>query len=319
VRSSETVVGDERFAGARLDSYLATGLGLFPRSQARSRVDVITVNGRPAKLATRLCRDDRVAVTYRDPEPLTAVAEEMDLSILHEDADAIVLDKPAGIVTHPGAGNRTGTLLNGVLGHCGRVRDSFPDEPVRPGVVHRLDKETSGVIVFAKSAHAHRALTRQFALRRVRKRYLAVLDGRPPAADGTVDLPIGRDDRDRTRFAVVARGRPAITRYRLLGGLEGGCSLVLLIPVTGRTHQLRVHLASLGCPVAGDVVYGRSRRSEPASMLLHGSMLLHSASLRLRLPGAEEPRRFRAPLPERFRAKPGVVDCLRTVSPAGAR
>ncbi|CAI8045143.1 Uncharacterized RNA pseudouridine synthase Cpar_0723 [Geodia barretti] len=185
-----------------------------PDRQARSRVDEITVNGRPAKLATRLYRGDRVAVTYREPEPLTAVPEEMALSILHEDAHAIVLDKPAGIVTHPGAGNRTGTLLNGVLGHCNRVRDAFPDEPVRPGVVHRLDKETSGVIIFAKSPEAHFALTRQFALRRVRKRYLAVLDGRPPAAAGTVDLPIGRDGRDRTRFAVVARGRPALTRYR---------------------------------------------------------------------------------------------------------
>jgi len=307
------VVGDERFAGARLDRYLAAGLGLFPRSQARSRVDVLTVNGRPAKLATRLCRGDRVAVTYRDPEPLTAIPEEMELSILHEDADAIVLDKPAGVVTHPGAGNRTGTLLNGVLGHCGRLREAFPDEPVRPGVVHRLDKETSGVIVFAKSPHAHVALTRQFARRRARKRYLAVVVGRPPAADGVVDLPIGRDDRDRTRFAVAARGRPALTRYRLLGGLAGGRSLLLLAPVTGRTHQLRVHLAALGCPVAGDVVYGRGRLSEPAAMLLH------SARLRLRLPGTEEPRRFRAPLPERFRATPGVVDCLRSVSPAGGR
>lgn len=319
MRSSETLVGDERFAGERLDSYLATGLRLFPRSQARARVDVVTVNGRPAKLATRLCPGDRVAVSYRDPEPLTAVAEEMALSILHEDGDAIVLDKPSGVVTHPGAGNRTGTLLNGVLGHCDRLRDAFPDEPVRPGVVHRLDKETSGVIVFAKSPHAHLALTRQFAQRRVRKRYLAVVDGRPPEAGGIVELPIGRDDRDRTRFSVAARGRTAITRYRLLGGLAGGRSLVLLIPVTGRTHQLRVHLAALGCPVAGDVVYGKRRRSEPVSMLPHASMLLHSASLRLRLPGAAEPRRFRAPLPERFRAAPGVVDCLRTVSPAGER
>ena len=313
MRSSETVVGDDRFAGLRLDSYLAIGLGLFPRSQARSRVDEISVNGRPAKLATRLYRGDRVAVTYREPEPLTAVPEEMALSILHEDAHAIVLDKPAGIVTHPGAGNRTGTLLNGVLGHCNRVRDAFPDEPVRPGVVHRLDKETSGVIIFAKSPEAHFALTRQFALRRVRKRYLAVLDGRPPAAAGTVDLPIGRDGRDRTRFAVVARGRPALTRYRLLGELAGERSLVLLAPVTGRTHQLRVHVATLGCPVAGDVVYGRGRRSEPASMLLH------AASLRLRLPSGDAARRFRAPLPERFRATPGVVDCLRPVSPAGGR
>ncbi len=319
MRSSQTVVGDERFAGARLDSYLAAGLGLFPRSQARARIDVVTVNGRPAKLGTRLCPGDRVAVSYRDPEPLMAIPEEMELSILHEDGDAIVLDKPAGVVTHPGAGNRTGTLLNGVLGHCGRLRDAFPDEPARPGVVHRLDKETSGVIVFAKSPHAHLALTRQFAQRRVRKRYLAVVDGRPPEPGGTVDLPIGRDDRDRTRFAVAARGRPAITRYRLLGGLADGRSLLLLAPVTGRTHQLRVHLAALGCPVAGDMVYGRGRRSQQPSMFLQSSMLLHSASLRLRLPGSEEPRRFRAPLPERFRAASGVVDYLRAVSPAGGR
>ncbi|MCY4378170.1 MAG: pseudouridine synthase, partial [Spirochaetaceae bacterium] len=135
----------------------------------------------------------------------------------------------------------------------------------------------------------------------------------PRRAGAPVALPIGRDDRDRTRFAVAPRGRPSITRYRLLGGLADGRSLVLLAPVTGRTHQLRVHLAALGCPVAGDLVYGRGRRSEPPSMLLH------AASLCLRLPGAGEPRRFRAPLPERFRAATGVVDCLRTVSPAGGR
>ena len=311
MRSSETVVADERFEGARLDSYLASGLELFPRSQARIRVDGIKVNGRPAKLATRLCQGDRVAVTYRDLEPLTAIPEPMALSVLHEDAGVLVLDKPAGIVTHPGAGNRTGTLLNGVLAHCSCVRDAFPDELVRPGVVHRLDKETSGVIVFAKSPEVHLALARQFALRRVRKRYLAVLDGSPPAAAGTVDLPIGRDDRDRTRFAAVARGRVALTRYRLLGKLAVGRSLVLLAPVTGRTHQLRVHLAALGCPVAGDVVYGRGRCADASSMLLH------AATLRLHLPGDEVLRRFRAPLPERFCVEPGVLDCLRAISPAG--
>lgn len=316
MKSSRTVVGDGRYAGLRLDSYLAAGLGLFPRSQARSRIDAIIVNGRPAKLATRVSCGDRVTVTYREPEPLTALPEAMALTILYEDDDAIVLDKPAGVVTHPGAGNRTGTLLNGVLGHCRRLRQAFPDEPVRPGVVHRLDKETSGVIVFAKSPDAHAALTRQFASRRVRKRYLAVLDGRPPAADGTVDLPIGRSDRDRTRFAAASgvrasnrvrvsnRVRASITRYRLLGELPGERSLVLLAPVTGRTHQLRVHVAALGCPVAGDQVYGRAARSA------RPSMLLHAASLRLWLPGGDAPQRFRAPLPARFRAEPGVVACL---------
>lgn len=311
MKSSRTVVGDGRYAGLRLDSYLAAGLGLFPRSQARSRIDAIIVNGRPAKLATRVSCGDRITVTYREPEPLTALPEAMALTILYEDDDVIVLDKPAGVVTHPGAGNRTGTLLNGVLGHCRRLRQAFPDEPVRPGVVHRLDKETSGVIVFAKSPDAHAALTRQFASRRVRKRYLAVLDGRPPAADGTVDLPIGRSDRDRTRFAAAPAGRASnrvrasITRYRLLGELPGERSLVLLAPVTGRTHQLRVHVAALGCPVAGDQVYGRAARSA------RPSMLLHAASLRLWLPGGDAPQRFRAPLPARFRTEPGVVACLR--------
>ena len=311
MRLSETVVCDDRFAGLRLDSYLAAGLRLFPRSQARSRVDAITVNGRPAKLATRLDRGDRVTVSYRDPQPLHAEPESMALSILYEDTDAIVLDKPAGVVTHPGAGNRTGTLLNGVLGHCSRLRDAFPDEPVRPGVVHRLDKETSGVIIFAKSPQAHHALSRQFALRRVRKRYLAVLDGRPPAADGIVELPIGRDDRDRIRFAVVGRGRAALTRYRLLGELAGERSLVVLTPVTGRTHQLRVHMAALGCPVAGDAVYGRGQRVGAQAMLLH------AGSLRVRLPSGEAPQRFRAALPRRLCAVPGVVACLRGLRPAG--
>lgn len=304
MRISETVVCDDRFVGLRLDSYLASGLCLFPRSQARLRVDAVMINGRPAKLAARLARGDRVTVSYRDPEPLRAEPESMTLSILYEDVDAIVLDKPAGVVTHPGAGNRTGTLLNGVLGHCERLRDIFPDEPVRPGVVHRLDKGTSGVIVFAKSPDAHHVLTKQFALRRVSKRYIAVIDGHPPAPEGTVDLPIGRDERDRTRFSVVSRGRSATTRYRLLGEVAGGRSLVLLSPITGRTHQLRVHLSALGCPVSGDAVYGCGRRSAAVQMLLHAS------ALRLRMPNSDATQRFLAPLPERFRVVSGVVACL---------
>lgn len=311
MRLSKTIVCEDRFVGLRIDSYLASVLRLFPRSQARSRVTEIMVNGRPAKLATRLDRGDHVTVSYRDPEPLHAEPESMALSILYEDSDAIVLDKPAGVVTHPGAGNRTGTLLNGVLGYCARLRDAFPDDPVRPGVVHRLDKETSGVIIFAKSPQAHHALSRQFALRYVQKRYLAVLDGLPPETEGTVELPIGRDERDRIRFAVVGRGREAFTSYRLLAELTRARSLVMLAPITGRTHQLRVHMAAIGCPVTGDAVYGSRKR------LAVQAMLLHASSLQLRLPRGITSQRFRAGLPAHFRKEPGVVDCLRGLSSSG--
>ncbi len=309
MRLSETVVDDNRFTSLRLDVYLSSVLSLFPRSQARTRVDVMTVNGNPAKLSTRLGWGDRVTVSYRDPEPLLAEPESMLLSILHEDSNVIVLDKPAGIVTHPGAGNRTGTLLNGVLGHCGQLRCAFPDESVRPGVVHRLDKETSGVIIFAKTEHSHQVLSRQFALRCVRKRYIAVLDGCPPEESGTVELPIGRNDHDRIRFAVVSGGRPAFTRYQILSELSGARFLVLLTPVTGRTHQIRVHMASLGCPVAGDDIYGRYRNK------VNQGMLLHAESLCLRLPSDDKLQRFRAPLPDRFRATPGVIDSLQLQLP----
>ncbi len=289
-----TVTVDERAGeGTRLDRYLAEALELFSRSQARRRLLRARVNGRPAKTGRLLHPGDVLEVEYQDAPRLTVTAEPIPLDILYEDQDLLVVDKPQGMVVHPAAGNPGGTLVNAVLHHCRALREDFEGEEIRPGIVHRLDKDTSGAIVVAKTRSAQEFLAAQFRARRVGKQYLAIVHGSPPAPEGEVDNRIARHPFHRQRFAVTGspeRGRRALTRYRVLRRLAG-FSLVSLRPVTGRTHQLRVHMAHLGCPIAGDPLYGRQG---------DGSLMLHAYRLRLALPATGQPRTFRAPLPERF-------------------
>lgn len=297
----------------RLDVYICEHLRLFSRSQARGRIVDASVNGAPARLARKVRRGDLLRVSYRDPPPLDLLAEEIPLEVRFENDQVIVIDKPQGMVVHPGSGNRTGTFLNALLGRCRDLSQRFPSEDARPGIVHRLDKETSGVLIAAKNPGAHAFLARQFHDRTVRKRYLAITMGIPSPREGSVEDRIARDPRHRKRFASVASGgRTAVTGYRVLRSFDAGngaarYALVLLAPRTGRTHQLRVHMKRLGTPILGDALYGRRD-----SKFGDARLMLHARSLTITLPGEESPRTFTTPMPRRFR---DVVRALHSFSP----
>jgi 23S rRNA pseudouridine1911/1915/1917 synthase len=300
-RIVEARVQDPGDVGMRLDVYVAEKLGLFTRSQAKSRILDISVNGAPARLARRLKLGDLVALTCAEPPSSASAPEDLPLSILFENDDVIVVDKQQGMVVHPGSGNHSGTLLNALLFHCSGLAAGFSAGDARPGIVHRLDKETSGVIIAAKNARAHEFLSAQFKNRGVQKRYIALVVGALPAETGRIETRLGRDPRNRKRFTVVAAGgRTALTLYRVLNRHAAGkvvyCS-VLLAPRTGRTHQLRVHMRHLGAPILGDPLYGHPDARFPGATLM-----LHARMLRIRLPGEDRERTFTAPVPERFRA-----------------
>jgi len=252
----DAVVSPER-AGTRLDRFLAELAPDFSRSRLQGfiRDGHATVNRSVAKPAWPLREGDAVVLEIpAETAPSPLAAQEMPLGILFEDEHLLVLDKPAGLVVHPGAGNREGTLANGLLHHCAGLEIVGGTE--RPGIVHRLDKETSGCLVVAKTESAHRQLAAQFASRDVEKTYLALVDGKPRMPHGIIDAAIGRHPVHRQKMAVVERGRDALTHYRALDSRDGK-ALVQCLPKTGRTHQIRVHLKHLGHPVAGDPVYGR--------------------------------------------------------------
>jgi 23S rRNA pseudouridine1911/1915/1917 synthase len=305
--AAETVVGDAVPDGVRLDVFIADHMGLFSRSQVRARVVAAEVNGRPARLARRLKAGDAVRVTWSDPPPLALAAEDIPLSILYEDADALVIDKPQGMVVHPGSGNRSGTLVNAVLAHCAGLAEAFGAGEARPGIVHRLDKDTSGVIVVARNPRALEYLAAQFRARTARKRYIAIVKGRLPAPSGRIETRLGRHPRDRKRFACVRTGgRLSVTYYRVLREYPG-YSLVSLRPRTGRTHQLRVHMRHLHAPILGDPLYGH-----PDERFPDVGLMLHARSLEIALPGQGPARVFDAPLPARFRR---VLKELQSLSP----
>jgi 23S rRNA pseudouridine1911/1915/1917 synthase len=202
----EVVVGDSSLDGTRLDIFLSERLQLFSRSQAKSRIVELTVNGRPARLGKRLKTGDTVSVAYTDAPPPSALPQDISFPIIFENEDAIVIDKPQGMVVHPGSGNRTGTLLNALLFHCGDLAARFGADDPRPGIVHRLDKDTSGVMIVAKNPAAHDSLARQFQAREARKRYVAIVKGVLPSLSGSVETRIARDPRDRKSFTCVRSG-----------------------------------------------------------------------------------------------------------------
>lgn len=264
-------------AGERLDVFVARAMrGTLPdltRSRVRRLVDqgLVTVDGRQAsKAGLGLVAGQRVQVTLPPPERTTLEPEAIPLGIVYEDDDLLVVDKPAGLVVHPSPGHAGHTLVNAVLAHCPNLSGIGGEG--RPGIVHRLDKDTSGLIIVAKNDAAHLSLARQLKERKIEKTYLALVEGRVRPAGGVIDAPIARDPRHRKRMAVVARGRDARTRYRVLREADGR-SLLEVRPETGRTHQIRVHLASIGHPIAGDALYGRRRDPSLARQFLHAQRL----------------------------------------------
>jgi 23S rRNA pseudouridine1911/1915/1917 synthase len=279
----------------RLDKYLVGQLQEFSRSRIQGLIEagLVDVNGHPAKKAGQpLESGSNVTVRIPPPAPTNLIAEEIPLNVVFENDDLIVVNKPAGMVVHPAAGHSSGTLVNAVLGYDPDIEGIGGEE--RPGVVHRLDKETSGLILMAKNERAHRWLQDQFRLRKVEKTYLALVDGKPKTPTGRVEAFIGRDLKQRKKMAIVSekKGREAISEYKTLESF-GKHTLLEFHPLTGRTHQIRLHCEFLGCPIVGDAVYGR--RNFTVDIKRH---FLHAAKLKITLPGEKEPRTFEAPLPE---------------------
>ena len=299
--------GDERI---RLDQYLVRKIPGESRSRIQSwiRGGHIRVNGQEVKTGHLTRIDDRITLEAPEPQPLSVFPEAIPLDILYEDADLAVINKPAGLVCHTGAGVRSGTLVNALLHRMGPLDAG---DPSRPGIVHRLDKFTSGVMLVAKNRLSHRQLSHQFKSRQVKKEYVACVYGKPSPASGTIDLPLGRDPKDRKKISTRARRtRTAVTHYSVRESL-GPLSLLAVRIETGRTHQIRVHLAHKGHPVVGDALYGANRSRNLAPQLQAAVRelqrpFLHSFRLQFQHPRTAEPMAFECPLPaelEDFRRK----------------
>ena len=301
--AGDTIEGRLGEAGGRLDKALAEASGLS-RERIKSLIadGAVRVGGAVTTSGSaRAAGGETFAIVLPPMEPLALEPQAIPLDIVFEDADLVVVDKPAGMVVHPAAGNRDGTLVNALLHHC-RGQLSGINGVERPGIVHRIDKDTSGLLVVAKSDAAHEGLARQFADHSIHRRYLAVCAGHPRPPSGTVDARIGRSDRDRKKMAVLAptatRGKHAVTHYAVQRLLDG-CALVECRLETGRTHQIRVHLASIGHMLLGDPVYGRTPKALKPVLERLGFVrqALHAAELGFTHPTTGETKVFRAELP----------------------
>jgi len=255
----------------RLDIYISKGHSNLTRSYIQKLIKngSITVNGLPSKASCKIKKDDKISVNIPRPKKIEANPENIPLNIIYEDADFIVINKARGMVTHPAPGNWEGTLVNAVLDHCKDLSGIGGD--LRPGIVHRLDKDTSGIIIVTKSDFAHKSLAKQLKDRLVKKTYIAVVSGKMKKDDGVINEPIGRSIRDRKKMTVAkSGGREAITRYSVIK-IMGDKTIVELYPRTGRTHQLRVHLAHIGHPIVGDKIY--NPKKSKSGMMLHAKKI----------------------------------------------
>jgi len=316
VRRAEYTVAPE-LIGTRLDRFLAGMADGLTRARVRRLIEQghVLVDGVVRKAAMPVRAGMRIEVNIVDPEPLEVEAEDIPLDVLYMDDDIVVVDKPAGMVVHPGSGRRTGTLVNALLYRFHALSAAAGAE--RPGIVHRLDKDTSGVMVVARTVEAHEGLARQFRMRTIEKRYLGLARGRVARTRGELTWSVGRHQRERTRMSVASRrGRAAHTEYVVVERLPGA-TLLELRPRTGRTHQLRVHLSALGHPLVGDRIYGERRnarraRSEADRVLAScGRQALHATMLGFAHPRDGRAMRFEAPLPPDLRA---VVGALRELA-----
>lgn len=294
VETFRLIAGQED-QGKRLDVFVSSRLPDLSRSAVQRLMegDSVTVNGGKANKKDRIKREDVVCVTVPDPVPMEAYPEDIPLDVVYEDEDLLVVNKPKGMVVHPAPGNPSGTLVNALLYHC-RGNLSGIGGVLRPGIVHRIDKDTSGLLMVAKNDFAHQNLAAQIQAHSFLRLYEAVVYGGFQQDNGTVNAPIGRHPSDRKKMAVVPGGREAVTHYEVVGRYPGFTHLRLRLE-TGRTHQIRVHMASLGHPVAGDAVYGPKK---VISSL--GGQCLHARTL-----GFEHPRdgrylEFSSPLPDYF-------------------
>ncbi|NLE84563.1 MAG: RluA family pseudouridine synthase [Chloroflexi bacterium] len=284
----------EQASSQRIDKFLAEKLTQLSRAKIQELIAAgeVSVNGKAVtKASHKLQGGELVSVNVTETAEFTPLGKAIDLNVVYEDEQVLVINKPAGMVVHPGAGNEQETLVNALLHYYPQI--AGVGEPARPGIVHRLDKETSGVMIVAKTAGAYNWLVRQFKNRRAIKSYLALVDGKPPTPTGRIETRIGRDDKQRQRMAVTYgdQGRKAETEYYTVKEYRDH-TLLEVLPLTGRTHQIRVHLAFLGCPVVGDRIYGRRKKSLELSRFF-----LHASKLKIRLPGNQQETEFSASLP----------------------
>jgi len=280
--------------GLRLDRYVSENLRLLSRSQIKARCLNAKINGKTVKLSRSVKKGDIIELSWEEEPPQNIIPQDIPLDIVYEEERCVVVNKAQGMVVHPGAGNRQGTLANALYFRRLKKNESQA-AGLRPGIVHRLDKETSGLIIAAYDDEAHAYLAQQFKDRKVIKKYAAIIHGTPKEKEGRIETFIARDPRDRKRFSVSAAGKTAVTFYKVIKTLQN-YSLVMLRPKTGRTHQLRVHLKHIGHPILGDPVYGYIDKNFPKATLM-----LHSKTLAIILPGETERRVFTSVLPERFK------------------
>ena len=283
----------------RLDKFLVTCLPDFSRTRLQTLIDdgFVRVNGLvPSKTGMMLEAPSVIDVELPPVQPSKLIAEELPLQIIFENEDLLVINKPAGMVVHPSAGHASGTLVHAALAHVPDIEGVGGEQ--RPGVVHRLDKDTSGLILMAKNDKMHAWLQEQFHNRTIKKTYLALVDGFPPTPTGRIEAPIGRDLAHRQRMAITTpeKGREAVTEYYTIKRYARH-TLIEAHPLTGRTHQIRVHLAFINCPIVGDLLYGHKNPSIPISR-----QFLHATRLQVPFPGETEPRVFEAPLPPELEA-----------------
>ena len=305
--------------GARLDRLLAQHLPHLSRSRVKALIVAGHVAADGATIADpshRVKAGQSFTLTVPEARPARPQAQSIALDVVHEDTDLIVVNKPAGMVIHPGAGNPDGTLVNALIAHCGTSLSGIGGE-LRPGIVHRLDKDTSGLIVAAKNDRTHRDLSAAFATHHIERAYLAIVWGVPTPPAGEIGGSIGRHPTNRKKMAIVARGgKAALTRYRVLRRLGAAASLVECRLATGRTHQIRVHMAAIGHPVVGDPVYGRMTEAR-SRVLSHGTraaigrfhrQALHAYLLGFRHPGSAKPVRWEAEIPSDMKALLQVLE-----------
>jgi 23S rRNA pseudouridine1911/1915/1917 synthase len=294
------IIGEDE-CGSRLDKALAAHWPQFSRSYFQNCIDsgAVVVNDAPARASYLLEPGDCVAITWPPREVEELMAADIPLDVLYEDDDIMVINKPAGLVVHPGVGNRQGTLVSALLYREPEVFAAFSDHEYRPGIVHRLDKDTSGAMVISRNLAAWEKLKESFREHEVSKLYLTIVRGHFSSRTGAIDAPIGRSVANRMKMTVSAAGRPALTKYRLLAEF-GDCSLLLVRIYTGRTHQIRVHLAHIGHPVLGDALYCPSNFVTPPPFEAP-RQLLHAWKIALPHPADGRMMTFCAPLPEDMR------------------
>ena len=290
----------------RLDKYISSLKDGMNRSKLKSSATEILVNGKAVKLSTKVKAGDIIDIQWDENIPTDITPEDIPLHIIYEDENVTVINKEQGMVTHPAAGNWSGTLVNALLYHWKResiaeIKDDDINKVLanrRPGIVHRLDKDTSGIIITAKNTFAEEWLSKQFLNKKLHKEYILITKGKPPASAGDIQTQIIRDPKDRKKYKALTgtqEGKFARTLYKVIA-YYGNYSLIRVRLKTGRTHQIRVHMKYLGCPILGDPIYGKTD-----SLFSDATLMLHSRQMDIRLPGKEDFTRFRAAVPLRFK------------------